>query len=93
MKVRIYRIANQFGITKAYRLKIKGYVFPRKKNDWYFTDSEHEAISMGLSDWNLFKLEQDSKEACPYCKKTTCCYSSWTPDKRKFKSGYTWRSK
>ena len=27
MKVRIYRIANQFGITKAYRLKIKGYVF------------------------------------------------------------------
>ena len=34
MKVRIYRIANQFGITKAYRLKIRGYVFPRKKNDW-----------------------------------------------------------
>ena len=67
MRIRIYKFANKCGITQAYRLKIKGFTFPRIINDWYFCDNQTEAIELALIDYNKFQEEQKNKVVCLYC--------------------------
>jgi len=67
MNIKIYRIANNCGIPQAYRIKIKGYVFPRIKNDWYFCDSSSDAVELALEDYSEFLLVQKNKKVCLSC--------------------------
>ena len=53
MRVKISKVAKNYGKPSAFTVKINGKKYPKGHRDWYFTSSKLEAINLAIVEHNI----------------------------------------